>query len=69
VAYLIKQDNRIGHSHMAVPGNDTQLGFGGHCFPKDTEALLKFAQDQSVSLSVLEMATKKNVLLRLTDPK
>jgi len=34
------------------------------CFPKDTAALLKFAQTQGVDLSVLEAAIKKNKVFR-----
>ncbi len=29
----------IGASHCQVPGPDGKFGFGGSCFPKDTEAL------------------------------
>ena len=36
-------DNRIGKSHLAVPGPDGDLGFGGHCFPKDLAAMISFA--------------------------
>jgi nucleotide sugar dehydrogenase len=35
-------DNRIGRSHLAVPGPDGDLGFGGHCFPKDLAAMISF---------------------------
>jgi len=28
-------DQRIGGSHLAVPGPDGDRGYGGHCFPKD----------------------------------
>ena len=33
-------DNRIGLSHTIVPGHDGKFGFGGTCFPKDTNGLL-----------------------------
>ena len=36
-------DDRIGKSHLAVPGPDGDLGFGGHCFPKDLAAMITFA--------------------------
>ena len=36
-------DTRIGKSHLAVPGPDGDLGFGGHCFPKDLAAMIHFA--------------------------
>jgi len=69
IAHMIKADKRIGNSHMMVPGPDGQLGFGGACFPKDTSALLKFAEQQGVPLNVLDAAVKKNTMLRLTEPK
>ncbi len=62
-------DSRIGGSHMKVPGPDGAMGFGGMCFPKDTAALLKWAEEYGQSLEVLNAAVKKNTLLRLTEPK
>jgi len=35
-------DERIGKSHTNVPGFDNKRGFGGACFPKDTNAFLNF---------------------------
>jgi len=69
LAYLIKMDERIGHSHTQVPGPDGHYGFGGACFPKDTNALLKYAEELGVNLNTLDTAVKKNTLLRLTQPK
>lgn len=36
-------DDRLGKSHLAVPGPDGDRGFGGHCFPKDLAAMIVFA--------------------------
>jgi len=69
VAYMIINDRRIGLSHMQVPGPDGHYGFGGMCFPKDTSALLKYAEQNGVVMNVLDAAVKKNTLLRLTGPK
>ncbi len=69
VAWMASLDERIGSSHMQVPGPDGSLGFGGMCFPKDTAALLKYSEDLGISLNVLDAAVKKNLLLRLTEPK
>lgn len=69
LAYLIKMDRRIGDSHTQVPGPDGHYGFGGACFPKDTEALLKYAEELGINLNILSAAVKKNTLLRLTKPK
>jgi UDPglucose 6-dehydrogenase len=62
-------DNRIGPSHTKVPGPDGQYGFGGMCFPKDTSAILKYAEKLNCDLNVLSNAVKKNTLLRLKKPK
>lgn len=39
VKRLTQFDRRIGTSHMDVPGPDGHLGYGGHCFVKDTQSL------------------------------
>lgn len=69
IAQLINLDPRIGSSHLRVPGPDGNLGFGGMCFPKDTAALLKYAEAFNVSLNIIDAAVKKNTILRLTEPK
>ena len=66
IANMVKMDKRFGTSHMQVPGSDGSFGFGGMCFPKDTSALLKIAEEQCIDMSVLNAAVKKNTLLRLT---
>jgi UDPglucose 6-dehydrogenase len=48
-------DNRIGGKFLhAGPG------FGGSCFPKDTTALLKTAQDHGVALRIVEAVAAVN---------
>jgi nucleotide sugar dehydrogenase len=69
IQMYLAEDNRIGLSHMQVPGPDGSYGFGGMCFPKDTNAWVKYANKLGVQLSVLKTAIKKNVLLRLQKPK
>jgi UDPglucose 6-dehydrogenase len=69
IAGMIAYDTRIGQSHMRVPGPDGSFGFGGACFPKDTAALLKYAEGLGINLNTLDAAVKKNTLLRLTEPK
>lgn len=64
---MIKMDPRIGSSHLQVPGPDGAFGFGGACFPKDTSALLKYAEIVGAQMNVLDAAVKKNTILRLTD--
>ena len=41
---LTQLDRRIGQSHMNVPGPDGHLGYGGHCFVKDTQNLAYLAE-------------------------
>jgi UDPglucose 6-dehydrogenase len=53
-------DTRIGNSHLSVPGPDGSHGFGGHCFPKDLNAIIYIAKDCGVEPTVLMAAWKKN---------
>ncbi len=48
-------DNRIGDQFLK-PGP----GYGGSCFPKDTQAFLHTAQQNQVNLHVVEAAIKAN---------
>lgn len=64
ISTMVKADTRVGSSHMKVPGPDGKYGFGGMCFPKDTAALLKFAESQGINLAVLEGAIRVNKTLR-----
>ena len=41
---LAKLDSRVGASHLKVPGPDGDFGFGGHCFPKDLAAMIRYAE-------------------------
>ena len=40
-------DQRIGHSHMKIPGHDGRDGFGGACFPKDLSAFINFIDNKT----------------------
>jgi|TARA_B100000470_G_scaffold221762_1_gene213077 UDP-glucose 6-dehydrogenase len=53
----ISLDERIGSSHMMVPGPDREYGFGGMCFPKDTSAFLRSSHGK---LTLLEKARQIN---------
>lgn len=57
-------DNRIGKSHLAVPGPDGDRGFGGHCFPKDLSALIAFAEENKVNPYFLENIERSNLMYR-----
>ena len=60
----ISRDNRIGNSHMSVPGHDGRYGFGGPCFPKDVNALIKYSQEIGSELTLLKKANNINNAIR-----
>ena len=62
--YGFVSDQRIGDSHLNVPGPDGKLGFGGTCFPKDINAFISFAKKNNVNMNVLEAAWKTNLEVR-----
>lgn len=53
-------DKRIGHGHSTVPGHDGNNGYGGTCFPKDMNALLKFMEQHDVTSHVVSGAVTRN---------
>ena len=59
-----KYDNRLGNSHWSVPGHDGDLGYGGHCFPKDISALKFLADNLNVDSTMLSAAMQKNNKVR-----
>lgn len=61
---IIKQDSRIGTSHMDVPGHDGKKGFGGACFPKDSLAFAKFSETVNADPSLIKTSIKKNNKIR-----
>ncbi len=57
-------DGRIGNSHIDVPGHDGDFGFGGKCFPKDLNAMIKKAEKLGIKPSVMKGAWEKNAEVR-----
>tara|TARA_A100001015_G_scaffold303703_1_gene393784 strand:+ start:533 stop:1375 length:843 start_codon:yes stop_codon:yes gene_type:complete len=53
-------DKRICLSHTQVPGHDGKFGFGGTCFPKDTNGLLYDMKKHNMQSYILESAIKRN---------
>ena len=62
--YGFVADQRIGDSHLNVPGPDGKLGFGGTCFPKDINAFISFANKHNINMNVLKAAWKTNLEVR-----
>jgi len=57
-------DKRLGKSHWSVPGPDGDLGYGGHCFPKDVKALIEVANENDIFPLILIAADEKNEQIR-----
>ena len=53
-------DERIGKSHLSVPGPDGSFGFGGHCFPKDLNAVMFIAKSSGIDPKILRAVWEKN---------
>ena len=66
VVEYAKYDERIGYSHLNVPGPDGDFGFGGHCFPKDLNALINLASknDLGLDVNVLKAVLETNSRVR-----
>lgn len=52
---------QIGLNHTEVT---EERGWGGHCFPKDTAALLKTAESYNYDMEILDAAIKYNKKIR-----
>lgn len=61
VKEMVAADPRIGPHHLDVT---TVRGFGGKCFPKDVVALLAYAKEKKVDMSVLREVWEKNLKIR-----
>ena len=61
VQQLTTDDSRIGNSHTTI---SNERGFGGHCFPKDTLAILRTSQVYNQPLTILEEAIEYNHRVR-----
>ena len=57
-------DERLGKSHWSVPGPDGHYGFGGSCFPKDINALIKVAEKMDIPTNVLSSVWDTNMMVR-----
>lgn len=75
VVEYAKVDSRLGDSHWSVPGpvptHDGRYvrGFGGHCFPKDINALMSVARQHGIDPKVMQAAWDKNLEVRAPDDR
>jgi len=64
VRALAVLDTRIGAGHTTVPGPDGELGYGGHCFPKDIQNLRATAKLCGVQEKLFTAMIERNEELR-----
>jgi UDPglucose 6-dehydrogenase len=75
VVEYAKLDPRLGETHWSVPGpvptHDGRYvrGFGGHCFPKDINALMTIAKNYKIDPKVMQGAWDKNLEIRDLDDR
>jgi len=61
VSSIVASDPRIGNSHTQVT---QERGYGGHCFPKDINAIITTAKKNNVDLSILKEIVSYNDSIR-----
>jgi nucleotide sugar dehydrogenase len=64
VASLVKGDDRIGKTHLDVPGNDNLRGFGGVCLPKDLNNVRTISQKRNIKTILLDAVWETNCNIR-----
>ena len=60
VRKLATLDERIGQSHTVVPGHDSSRGYGGTCFPKDTNNLKCEMEKINMKSYIINAAVTRN---------
>jgi UDPglucose 6-dehydrogenase len=60
VRKIATNDERILSSHTFVPGKDGKTGFGGTCFPKDTNSLRYEMEKSNMKSYVLDSIIRRN---------
>ena len=60
IKYLAARDDRIGTTHMDVPGHNGEYGWGGACFPKDVAAIITEAMDLGLDFDLLQRVETLN---------
>lgn len=61
---LMLKNGWINPMHTKVPGPDGKLGYGGACFPKDTNALNEYCKKYGLMNKILDSAIKERDFLR-----
>jgi len=61
---LMLKNGWINPMHTNVPGPDGKLSYGGHCFPKDTSALLESMIKEATPHEVLSGCVSEQIKMR-----
>lgn len=64
ITNILRLDSRLGNTHWNVPGHDGKMGFGGTCFPKDLNALIKYGEQNGQDTPLLKAVWDKNLEVR-----
>lgn len=64
ITRVFAADQRVGPTHLNVPGPDGDFGFGGKCFPKDLNAFIAWAKELGVVHNVMNAAWTTNLAVR-----
>lgn len=60
----IASDPRLGDIHWNVPGPDGNFGFGGKCFPKDLNGMIKLFEENNLNCDLLKSVWEYNSNVR-----
>lgn len=63
---ILKLDERLGETHMSVPGPDKKFGFGGACLPKDISALYNYSTEIDEEFKLLKKIIDLNKEIRIS---
>tara|TARA_Y100000816_G_C26102020_1_gene584361 strand:- start:122 stop:973 length:852 start_codon:yes stop_codon:yes gene_type:complete len=63
VRELATLDDRISSSHTHVPGHDGKYGYGGTCFPKDSNNLLNLMNENRINSYIIKATVERNELV------
>ncbi len=61
---MMLKNGWINEMHTKVPGPDGKISYGGLCFPKDTNALLKYMEKKETPNKVLKASIKERNIMR-----
>lgn len=67
VGKAVGMDERIGSSHTKVPGFDGKRGYGGACFPKDTQAFVNYNKGLTLLEKVININNDYRARYELDD--